>query len=620
MDSIRRILRNLGSAHPHSLSNSHDLSDITPSVSRSRAPARRFVTIMTVDSLMVAPLPEVGDVIVGRSAHADGRLVDKAAGLRHARLSITATAFFIEDLGSPGGTQVGGVALPPHLPTPVFPGEGIVIGDTVLMVREVMREERPRSIWSHAAFAPRLEEECERACRGGAEFTLARLRLSGESLASSAAAAAALVEARGRAATLSQGSAAIGSVTPPPSVDRVNGEAAVLAALALAAPAPHVVGLYGTHEYELLLVGDSIGRAQERLNALADALAENGIHVKMGLAHFPADGRDGDVLLAQATQRLFSAATDDAAARLAPSPDVLSDLPAGLREVIEAAATHDGPICLVGERGVGKESLARVIHARSARAAGPFRAIELRGATSGDLEAELFGSRRSGRGALAECREGTLFLAGSEGLSRGVALRLAFALRSKMAGGRTAPTPRLIIATDGTSLGFRRPSGRGQLGDIVGAERIVVPPVRERREQLPDLIDRLVSDAARVRGVVARVSGEQRLAWCGREWTGNIRELKNEVDRAVAGAARPPAAGAVAEVITQREDLPPGIEGGERERILTALASCAYNQSRAAAQLGISRRTLLTRLDQLGIERPQKSATPTPTLSPVKLV
>jgi two-component system response regulator AtoC len=599
VESIRRILRNLGASRPHNLSSQHELRNVGLAPVRGLSPSRRFVTIMTIDSLMVAPLPESGDVIIGRGVHADVRLTDRAAGTRHARLSITESAFFVEDLGTGGGTQVGGVLLPPHAPTPVFPGEGIIIGETVLMVREVMREERPRSIWSHTAFATRLEEECERACRGGAEFSLVRLRLAGPALT-------AQHDALGKTV----------------SGDDRSGESSVLAALALAAPAPHVVGLYGHHEFELLLVGDSPVRAQERLRVLSDGL--NGIDLEAGLAHFPTDGRDGDVLLAEATKRLFTEPASGAKAAAAEPPfDITTDLvtgelPPSLRAVIEGAASHDGPLCLVGERGVGKESIARAIHARSARAAGPFRVVEPRGTVPGDLEADLFGTRRGGRGLLAETRDGTLFLAGSESLSRGVALRLAFALRSKVAPARLGPWPRLIVATVGTPASARRARGRGQLGDIVGAERIEIPPLRERRAELPDLIDRMVAEAARLRGSEAMVTAEQRLAWCGREWPGNIRELKNEVDRAVASAARAPAAGAVAEVITQRSDFPPGVEGGERERIVTALVACAFNQSRAAAHLGISRRTLLTRLDQLGIERPQKGATPGPTLSTVK--
>jgi two-component system C4-dicarboxylate transport response regulator DctD len=268
----------------------------------------------------------------------------------------------------------------------------------------------------------------------------------------------------------------------------------------------------------------------------------------------------------------------------------------------------------VGERGVGKECLARAIHARSARAQGPFRVVELRGVPAVEVEATLFGTRRGGGGLVADCPDGTLFLAGGEALARSLELRIAFSLRSRAASTRSGPGPRIIIGTAGLHALTRRYPGRDQLADIVGAERLPVPPLRERREEMPDLIDRLVADAGRIRGVAPGITAEQRLAWCGRDWPGNIRELRNEIDRAVAGVARAVASGAIAEVITQRIELPPGIEGGERERIMAALVVCAFNQSRAAAHLRMSRRTLLTRLDQLGIERPLKAGTPTPTV------
>ena len=172
---------------------------------------------------------------------------------------------------------------------------------------------------------------------------------------------------------------------------------------------------------------------------------------------------------------------------------------------------------------------------------------------------------------------------------------------------------------------------RRDASEIVAAVTLMVPALRDRLDRLPALTDAFVAQAVTARGRSALTPSAQARQWLEKRiWAGNVRELKNVVDRAVAAAdgdgelefeelargsevraasrAAGPAdlRGAVAEVLMQRTEVPAGTLGGERDRIVAALSACAFNQSRAAARLGISRRTLVARLDQFGIDRPLK--------------
>jgi DNA-binding NtrC family response regulator len=585
----------------HNLGSRHDSSERGGPPERVTAPrgvlvpARvapsRFLLVMTVDSLSTRPFPESEHLIVGRSRAADLRLGDPAAAPRHLRLSAAAGRLTVEDLGSFAGTTLSGAPIPPRRPIPFLPGEAITVGSTVLMVREVIPEERPQRIWSHGAFGVRIEEECERGGSGGRPFALVRLRLCAN-----------------------DGTRDMG----PQDV--------VLGTLASVAPSPNAVGVYGAQEYEVLLVDVDAGDLDERVQMMQAALGRHGFTVNAGVARFPDDGATAEVLLARANQRLRRIQRDDRDAGAAWMPGTRDVwLSPALEAIVEAGVAHARPLWLLGERGSGKETLARAIHERSNRSAGPFVTVEAAGRSSAALSRSLFGEARYEGGLFHQAATGTLFIADAEDLPRAVLLRLALELhRREISPLRTRPSPRLVLAgvRDPHAL-VRRGSAQGS--DLIGAQVHRVPSVAEQRGQLPSLVAHLVVTAARARGREDLLIEPDALAWLEtQDWPGNIREVEQVIDRAVANAAPDalftsvalPALGVadfgceprgvVADVLVQRAEIPAGTRGGERDRILDALAACAFNQSRAATQLGISRRTLLSRLDRLGIARPQK--------------
>jgi DNA-binding NtrC family response regulator len=592
-----KILHKMATLGSHSLGSLHESSGHSVSPLGSR----HFLLVMTVDSLAIEPLPTDGHLIIGRSKSADLKLGDAGVAARHLRLAV-GQRITVEDLGSASGTRVAGVTLAPHQAVEVLPGEAISLGATVLMVREMTTTERPQRIWSHAAFQQRLSEECERGGRGGNGFTLVRVMLT--SGAGDLPAPAGPLP------------------LPPRAIEQTLG------LLAANAPSPHVAGVYGPGEYELLLVGMTPAQAVQRVTALQNALGEAGLVTRSGIANFPSDGRAGATLLDRANARLF--ATTPGATCFSAADESL----------IAANAAHDCPVLLVGESGTGKETLARAIHGRSARASGPFCVVEAQGRSAAELELALFEEKSGELGAWFAAAGGTLFVADADWLPTAILLRLARPEHAEAA-------PRLIVTrtvdspgaltSPALSLGSqldRRRQLRRNPGELLGVDEIVVAPLRNRSAHLSPLIDCLMANAAHARGHGATAMTPEGRAWLERRpWPGNIRELKNIVDRSVAvasfetgssqhredeghdfGAGIDPRVvpldlrDAVAEVLMQTAELHAGSLGGERDRIMAALAACAFNQSRAAARLGISRRTLVARLGQFGIDRPLKQS------------
>jgi two-component system response regulator AtoC len=591
----------------HSLGSLHESRGEAP---RGIAPggmgSRQFLLVMTVDSLAIEPLPASGHLIVGRSKSADLRLEDPRVSGRHLRLCV-GERLTVEDLGSTAGTRVAGTTLAPRTPTDVLPGEAISLGDTVLMVRETTTTERPQRIWSHAPFRLRVDEECERAGRGGAVFTLARV----------------LVE----------------SSSPAGGDQPVDQAELIWGMLAAHAPPPHAVGMYGVREYELLLVGTGRCQAAERMALLQKALASEGCVAHAGLASFPEDGRASAVLLARANAHLFQALSAAAAVQQPDGPDRAPTLclTEAEQNLIEAAAAHDRPLLFVGESGTGKETLAREIHRRSAREDQPFVVLEAASRTGADLERALFSDKADEPGAWAAASGGTLFVADADWLPTATLLRLG-----RPEDPRTAP--RLIVTRTVDAPGAvaavpmspaaqmdRRRQLRRDPGGLLGADEMVLTPLRDRASHLTRLIDCLMANAVRARGRGPTEMTDEGRQWLEqRPWPGNVRELQNVIDHTVAASGLEPRAGeppsglgaagmeanqvapelrgAVAEVLMQTADMHAGSLGGERDRIVEALAACAFNQSRAAARLGISRRTLVARLGQFGIDRPLKQS------------
>ncbi len=303
-----------------------------------------------------------------------------------------------------------------------------------------------------------------------------------------------------------------------------------------------------------------------------------------------------------------------------------------LDSLVRLVAPSNLSVIVTGETGVGKGVLAKRIHDTSPRARAPFVSVVCNALPEAILESELFGHERgaftgatTARPGLAESAHGgTLFLdeIGEVPLATQVKLLRLVENREVVRLGERRPRSvdvRIVVATH-RDLPRMVAAGsfREDLYFRLNGLTIEVPPLRERRDELLALATRFLAEAcARLGAPVPRLSDEATSRLVGHAFPGNVRELRNVMERA-ALLCRGPVVTSTEISIDGRvgapgrpEPEPVSIErsgGGDAEeaRIRDALEKTAHNQTKAAKLLGISRRTLLRRLDDYGFFRPRK--------------
>jgi PAS domain S-box-containing protein len=288
---------------------------------------------------------------------------------------------------------------------------------------------------------------------------------------------------------------------------------------------------------------------------------------------------------------------------------------------MQAALTTDAGVLIRGERGTGRQLVARAIHEHGSQRDGPFMVLECRGAPRERITAELLGT--DGRdGMLAAATGGTLFIRELADLPPEAQHALARVVPVRRGGdGARRPAsnvPRVIAATEG------EPAGAGrilpELSQRLSVVEIELPPLRERREDIPCLVQHFLDELNA--GGPRRVTEVSPKAWSvlmAAPWPGNVAELATAIESAyvVGGGA-----------ILQANDLPatlrsggaagrgpgdetmrldPVLERVERQTILEALRRAKGQRNRAAQLMGISRSRLYRRMEILGIAQPASS-------------
>jgi two-component system response regulator AtoC len=308
----------------------------------------------------------------------------------------------------------------------------------------------------------------------------------------------------------------------------------------------------------------------------------------------------------------------------------------GIVAQAERAAASPFSILLLGETGVGKEVIAEHVH-HCSRRKGRFVPLNCAALTESLLESELFGHEKGAFTGAVHAKEGlfeaaeggTLFLDEVGELPVTVQAKLLRVLEARQVlrvGGRQARAidVRFVSATNrDLEAAVREGNFRQDLFFRLNGFSLTIPPLRERPDDIAPLARRFVVLASQAlqRSRVPTLD-EQGLAALRRyAWPGNIRELRNVIERAVLlcegdeiGAEAFPfkssvgqgSAGDAGETDDPRARLMQEIERAERARIVEALERCGHNQTHAAALLGISRRTLVTRLGLYDLPRPRK--------------
>ncbi|MBI4821722.1 MAG: sigma-54-dependent Fis family transcriptional regulator [Deltaproteobacteria bacterium] len=304
------------------------------------------------------------------------------------------------------------------------------------------------------------------------------------------------------------------------------------------------------------------------------------------------------------------------------------------RMVSRCAAAESATVLIEGESGVGKEVVARAIHAESTRASFPMLHINCAALPEQLIESELFGHERGAftgahtqkRGIVESADGGTVFLdeAGELQLpAQAKLLQLLEARTFRRVGGVAEARSNVrVIAATNRNLIERVSEGhfRSDLYYRLNVVRIRVPPVRERVEDIPLLVAHFVARLNRETGHdVLRISQRALDALVSYPWPGNVREIRNVVERALIlspgveelrfedlppeikdGGPIGPVVRAPKPVAGSPADFPE-LEAAERQLILQALERTSHNQSAAARLLGISRDTLRYRMKRHGI-------------------
>jgi two-component system, NtrC family, nitrogen regulation response regulator NtrX len=306
-----------------------------------------------------------------------------------------------------------------------------------------------------------------------------------------------------------------------------------------------------------------------------------------------------------------------------------------LRQTIEKVAPTNSRILIIGPSGCGKELAARTIHSLSARADGPFVVINAAAITPEHMEVELFGVEGGANGgharkigALEEAHGGTLFIDEIADMPRETQnkiLRVLVDQTFQRVGGSTKVTVDVrIVSSTGRNIEADIAAGRFRedLYHRLSVVPIRVPGLAERREDIPELVDYFMTQISHTTGLPMRTVGADALAVLqSHDWPGNVRQLRNNVERLMILAGGDPSAVITATMLPQDVSsmIPnmPSANGGEhlmtlalrearevfeREYLLAQISRFDGNISRTAEFVGMERSALHRKLKALGID------------------
>ena len=378
--------------------------------------------------------------------------------------------------------------------------------------------------------------------------------------------------------------------------------------------------------------------AQEVLEAFSDqaSLALEHLRLTAENERVRADLEQANTQLVAALEAQAQALDSLSGAEAAPTRDLRFEYPrivgrgramSAMLSVVDRVTEGDFPVLLVGESGTGKELVARALHANGPRSERPFVGVNCGAIAEGLLESELFGSVKGAftgavrdREGLFEAAEGgVLFLDEIGEMSLGLQAKLLRVLQERrvrrVGGNDETPIDVRVVSATNRDLAREVAAGgfREDLYYRLKVVQIEIPPLRERREDIPDLVEHVLDGLVasdkeeRVRPTVTPACLE---ALAAHDWPGNVRELQNELTRMVALgghelgpellehlALAPRAASGDLRALVGRR-----LADVEAEMIRATLEATGGKRGEAARMLGIPRRTFYNRLKALGVD------------------
>ncbi len=579
----------------------------------SLAGAHSYLLVIENGSSSLFDLPSTGVVTIGRSPDVDLRLDHASVSRRHARLLMGHGEARVCDIGSHNGTGVNGAAVTGV--RVLATGDVVSIGEVLLVIHAPARTMPSRRLVDESAWRRRLAEEVERSVSFGRPLGV---------LATAGIPAAARVFAD--------------------------------AVLARALRGIDVAGAGDDGQLLVLLPEADAAAARRMAGAVARALGEIAAGTRVGVAICPSDAADTDslLLIARAGARVAPeggvADSGGAVVRLEMGDrEVLLAHPAMVRvfELLARLATAELPVLIVGETGAGKENAAFAVHHQSSRRDRPFVAVNCATVNESLAESVLFGHDRGAfSGAVAakaglfeNVAGGTLFLDEVGELAPPVQAKLLRALETgcitRLGEHRERAIDVRLVAATHRVLEDEVKAGRFRQ-DLYYRLRgacVVLPPLRERRCEIPILFrDFVARGAARAGRAAPEPSPAAMAALLAHDWPGNVRELKSVADYLVAtvlgdrieagdlaghvpvepvahngkGPLGPldevyvtPGTPARGGVRAPMRPLSEEIDELVRRRIVEALAMTGNVKTHAARMLGMPLRTFTSKLRQL---------------------
>ncbi len=466
-----------------------------------------YLLVVENDSSRIFHLPRSGVVVIGRGHDVELRLEHASVSRRHATIRVDDGVVRIADLESHNGTRVNGETV--HETRVLASGDVASVGDVVCVVHFSEPSLPARSAYPEAGWRRRLAEELERATTFGRELGVIVV-LAAE-------------------------------LTPPD-----------------LAPALRLIDVVGTADNQLLVLLPEAGRDQARTTA--QRILGIAPSARLGIAVCPADAVDADTILLAAraaARRATSGASgepSEAATRIElGSRHVWIADPAMTRvfALLERLATSALPVLITGETGVGKENAAFAVHHWSKRT-GPFIAVNCAAIGPESLvESELFGHDRGAftgatsakAGLFESAAGGTVFLDEVGELPLAVQAKLLRALETRRITriGETREREvdvRMVAATNRSlEVEVAEERFRRDLYFRLSGATVILPPLRDRKCEIPVLARQFLSDACvHAQRDPMSITPAAMQVLLTHTWPGNVRELKNTIDYVVAAA------------------------------------------------------------------------------------